>query len=151
MEGPQCSASCPGLFSQLKEVYLFGCDTLKPEPVKSAMPEVIRNLVRSGRTRADSERVARALSERHGESSRDLMRRIFSDVPVIYGFQSLAPYGRVAGPMLTRFFESGGAEEVGTAHPSESLLRLFGPSGITVAAGLRDTHPNPDIPGRRAR
>lgn len=151
MERAQCSATCPGLFSQLKEVYLFGCDTLKPEPVRSAMPEVIRNLLRTGRTLAESERVARGLSERHGESSRDLMRRIFWDVPVIYGFQSLAPYGRVAGPMLTRFFESGGAEEVGSGRPSESLLRLFGPSSMTVAAGMRDGDSNADFRGEVCR
>ena len=28
MERVSCSDSCPGLFSQLKEVYLFGCNTL---------------------------------------------------------------------------------------------------------------------------
>jgi len=151
MERAQCSASCPGLFSRLKEVYLFGCDTLKPEPVKSAMPEVVRGLVRAGRTRADSEAAARALSERHGESSRDLMRRIFWDVPVIYGFQSLAPYGRVAGPMLERYFESGGAREVGGARPSEALLKLFGASSMTVAAGMRDTDPDAGLRGEVCR
>ena len=30
MERVSCSDSCPGLFSQLKEVYLFGCNTLNP-------------------------------------------------------------------------------------------------------------------------
>ena len=151
LERAQCSASCPGLFARLKEAYLFGCDTLKPEPVKSAMPEVVRNLLRSGRTRADSERLARALSERHGEASRELMRRIFWDVPVIYGFQSLAPYGRVAGPMLDSFFESGGGEEVGSGRPNEALLKLFGPTSMTVAAGLRDTDPNADFRGQVCR
>jgi hypothetical protein len=99
MERVQCSESCPGLFSHLKEVYLFGCDTLKPEPVRSAMPEIVRGLVRAGQSRADAERIARLLSERYAESSRDLMRRLFPDVPAIYGFSALAPYGRVAGPL----------------------------------------------------
>src|SRR5215831_3052169 len=31
MERVACSDSCPGLFSRLKEVYLFGCNTLNPE------------------------------------------------------------------------------------------------------------------------
>ena len=30
MERASCSESCPGLFSRLKEVYLFGCETLSP-------------------------------------------------------------------------------------------------------------------------
>src|SRR5262249_11845784 len=30
-----CSESCPGLFGKLKEVYLFGCDTLNPDWVSN--------------------------------------------------------------------------------------------------------------------
>src|SRR5260221_9901282 len=145
IERAQCSASCPGLFSNLKEVYLFGCDTLKPEPVKSATPEIVRSLVRDGEARADAEPFARALSERHGESSRALMPRLFSNVPVIYGFSSLAPYGRVAGPMLSRYFESAAAEDVGSGRTSEALLKLFGPSSMTVAAGMVDGDPDADF------
>ena len=135
MERVACSDSCPGLFSQLKEVYLFGCDTLKPEPVKSAMPEVIRDLLRAGESRASAERSARVLSERHGESARDRMRRIFPDVPVIYGFSSLAPYGRVAGPMLRRHFETAGVAEVGSGIASNRLLKLFGPASMIATHG----------------
>ena len=137
IERVQCSGSC-GLFSKLKEAYLFGCDSLKPEPVKSAMPEIVRGLVRAGATTPQAESVARAFSEREGESSRGLMRRLFPGVPVIYGFSSLAPYGRVAGPLLERFFESGGAEDVATGRASERLLKLFGPSSMTIAEGLAE-------------
>ena len=137
IERVQCSGSC-GLFSKLKEVYLFGCDSLKPEPVKSATPEIIRGLVRAGASRGEAESIASALSEREGESSRGLMRRLFPNVPVIYGFSSLAPFGRIAGPMLERFFESGGTEEVGTGVASDRLLKLFGPASMTVAAGANE-------------
>ena len=135
MERVACGDACSGLFSQLKEVYLFGCDTLKPEPVKSAMPEAIRDLVRAGESRAAAERIARAASERHGESARDRMRRIFANVPVIYGFSSLAPYGRVAGPMLRRHFESAGVEEVGSGLPSARLVKLFAPASMVATTG----------------
>src|SRR6266852_3735240 len=77
MERVSCSDSCPGLFAQLKEVYLFGCNTLNPEAVRSASAEIGRSLVRSGYSRADAERLSRVLSARHGESSRDRMRLIF--------------------------------------------------------------------------
>ncbi len=63
------------------------------------------------------------------------MRRLFPGVPVIYGFSSLAPYGRVAGPMLERFFEAGGVPDVASGVPSDRLLRLFGPASMTVASG----------------
>jgi hypothetical protein len=141
MERVPCSDSCPGLFSQLKEVYLFGCDSLKPEPVRSAMPEVIRGLVKSGQSPTEAERLARALSEFHGESARDRMRRIFPGVPVIYGFSALAPYGRVAGPMLDGYFRSLPADEIGSGRVSTKLLKLFGPSSMVAAIGMGGAGP----------
>ena len=109
LERVACSDSCPGLFAQLKEVYLFGCDSLKTEPVRT-----------------------------YGESAYDRMRRIFRDVPTIYGFASLAPYGRVAGPMLRSYFESGAASEVGSGVASPRLLKLFGPSSMIATSGQRE-------------
>ncbi len=151
VERVQCSESCPGLFSQLKEVYLFGCDTLKAEPVRSAMPEVVRGLVRAGQPRPEAERLARALSERYTESSRGLMRRLFPDVPAIYGFSSLAPYGRVAGPLLARYFDSDASLEIGTGRPNERLLKLFGPASMTLASGARVADPAADPRGEACR
>jgi hypothetical protein len=141
MERAICTESCPGVFSSLKEVYLFGCDTLKPEAVKSATPELVRAWVRGGETPAEAERDARALSERYGESSRDLMRRLFAHVPVIYGFASLAPLGRVSGPMLDHYFRSGPEVEVGSGHVSSKLLALFAPSSMVVTSGQSDDEP----------
>ena len=144
MERAICSESCPDLFANLKEVYLFGCDTLKPEPVKSAMPEIVRGLVRAGQSRTEAEQLARSLSERYTENSRDLMRRIFSNVPVIYGFSSLAPLGRTAGPMLQRHLETSSIDEFGSGRASERLLKLFGPASMVVTSGQRDSEPNAD-------
>src|SRR5213595_1915671 len=70
MERVSCSDSCPGLFSQLKEVYLFGCNTLNPGANRSTSAELGRSLVRSGHSQADAQRLSRALAVRHGESSR---------------------------------------------------------------------------------
>jgi len=141
IERAQCSDSCQ-LFSQLKEVYLFGCDTLNPTPVRTATPEVEMSLVREGSTPEVARREAQALADRHGESALEHMRRLFPGVPVIYGFSSKAPYGRVAGPMLERFFEAG--NEVGSGRVSERLHKLFAPASMTVTTGLREGEPNSD-------
>ncbi len=135
MERVACSDSCPGLFSQLKEVYLFGCNTLNAEPLRSASDEIGRSLVRAGHSPADAGRLSRVLAERHGESNRDRMRHIFKDVPVIYGFSGKAPLGRYAGPTLDRYLRSGGVAEFGSGRPSAPLLGLFASTGMTVAAG----------------
>ena len=139
MERVACSDSCPGLFSQLKEVYLFGCKTLNAEAMRSASAEIGRSLVRAGHSPADAERLSRVLSERHGESNRDRMRHIFKDVPVIYGFSSKAPLGKTAGPILERYFQSGA--EVGSGRTSAKLLGLFAPSSMTATAGMGDADP----------
>ena len=64
LERASCSASCSGLFSQLKEVYLFGCNTLNAATPDSTAAEVARSLVRSGysqcRRRARLARLERA-------------------------------------------------------------------------------------------
>jgi len=63
LERVTCSDTCPDLFANLKEVYLFGCDTLKKDPVRSATPEIIRGLVKSGVPKPEAERFAQSLSE----------------------------------------------------------------------------------------
>src|SRR6266700_2178437 len=141
MERASCSDSCPGLFSQLKEVYLFGCNTLQAQPLRSASAEIARSLVRSGHSPADAERMSRELNEQHGESNRDRMRQIFKDVPVIYGFSSKAPLGPVAGSMLDRYFQSASGGEIGRGRASPRLLGLFAPSSMTVTAGLSESDP----------
>src|SRR5258708_38008302 len=70
MERASCSTSCSTLFSQLKEVYLFGCNTLNPERQNAVSVEIARNLVLAGHSQADAERLARALSARDADSSR---------------------------------------------------------------------------------
>jgi hypothetical protein len=145
LERASCSESCQGVFSQLKEVYLFGCNTLNAEPMRSASAEIVRALVRSGHSPADAERFARLLAERHGESNRDRMRQIFKDVPVLYGFSSKAPLGRSAGQLLERYFQSTPGIDVASGRVSGKLLGLFSPSSMAVAAGVTDTDPHADL------
>jgi hypothetical protein len=148
MERVSCSDSCPGLFSQLKEVYLFGCNTLNADAQNTVSAEVGRSLLRSGHSPADVERLSRVLNERHGDSNRDRMRQIFVNVPLIYGFSSKAPLGATAGPLLDRYFQSGPAADsityVGSGRASPKLLGLFAQSSMTSASGLRDADPQAD-------
>ncbi len=142
LQQASCSGSCNGLFSQLKEVYLFGCNTLKSEPRYGASAEVTRSLLRAGHSNAEAERVAAQLSQRYGQSNRDRLRHIFKDVPVLYGFSSKAPLGRSAGPLLERYFQSAPAGEVAGGRVSPTLLKLFGPSSMIAVAGLTDADPH---------
>ncbi|MDP2369496.1 hypothetical protein [Rhodoferax sp.] len=147
MQRASCSASGDGLFSRLKEVYLFGCNTLKSEPRHIAGGDILRSLVRSGSSQPDAERAAALLSERYGQSNRDRLRHVFKDVPVLYGFSSKAPLGRTAGPMLERYFQSAPAGEVASGRASPTLLRIFGPSSMIAVPGLTDPDPHAGFRG----
>ena len=147
MQRVSCSDSCPGLFSQLKEVYLFGCKTLNAEALTSASAEIARSLVRAGHAPADAERVAQLLNERYRESNRDRMRQVFKGVPLIYGFSSKAPLGQHAAPLLERYLQSATHREIGSGQVSPKLLGLFAPASMTVTAGM--TEADPDAAFRR--
>ena len=141
MERASCSESCPGLFSRLKEVYLFGCETLSPAASQATSGEIARTLVQAGRTPQDAGRIASALNARHGETNRDRMRRVFAGVPVIYGFSSIAPLGPVAASTLSRYFQSASGSDVGSGRVSQRLLRHFAANSMTVTDGLSDSDP----------
>ncbi|HEY2863554.1 MAG TPA: hypothetical protein VGK37_08030 [Casimicrobiaceae bacterium] len=141
LERASCNASCAGLFSQLKEVYLFGCNTLNAATPESTAAEVARSLVRSGHSRADAERVSQALNRIHGESNRDGMRRVFANVPVIYGFSAMAPLGAAAAPILGRYLHSSAETEFGSGRASSRLLGQFAGSSMISTAGMSDSDP----------
>jgi hypothetical protein len=115
LERASCGASCPNLFSRLKEVYLFGCESLNP----------------------DSRRYASS----HGESGRDRMRRLFQNVPSIYGFSSSAPVGPTAGMLINRYFDRGGRGDFGSGRANEGLLKVFGRNSMVRVSGVKDSEP----------
>ena len=136
MERLSCSESCPGLFSRLKAVYLFGCETLSPQASQATSAEIARTLTRAGYSPTEADQMRRALNESHSESNRDRMRRIFSEVPVIYGFSSVAPLGPAASSLLDRYFHSSTSNEVGDGHVSQKFLDAFSGHSIAVASGV---------------
>ncbi|MBC5767100.1 hypothetical protein [Ramlibacter albus] len=136
LERASCSGSCDSLFANLKEVYLFGCNTLNAQPFHSVSGEAVRSLVRDGKSPDEAARLARLLGQARGESSRDRMRLLFKDVPAIYGFSGVAPLGPVAGSVLDRHFRSSGAGHVGTGGVNGSLLRQFSQHGLVAVSGI---------------
>lgn len=141
LERVGCSDSCPSLFANLKEVYLFGCDTMNPQAQHTVGGEVTRSFIREGHPPGEAARLTNLLRAERGESSRDRMRLVFKDVPVIYGFSSAAPLGPSAAVTLNRYFQSTGAGEIGKGRASASLLRQFAPQGMVAGRGMRSGDP----------
>lgn len=141
MERASCSDSCPGLFSKLKEVYMFGCETLNGDTIRSASSDALRSIVYGGRAPSEPELRLHRMAERHGESNRDVMRRVFPGVPAIYGFSSVAPLGSTAGPLLNRYFKAVGNDAIGTGRPNRTLLNHFAQHSLSVTTGLKSSEP----------
>ena len=142
MERVACSEPDNGMFSRLSQVYLFGCNTLNPEALRSTPGEIARTLQQTGLAPSDADKLARQLSPRYADSSRDRMRHIFKGVPAIYGFSSVAPLGPLAASHLDRYFRSGGANEVASGHGSARILGYFPGRSLTVARGSTDADPD---------
>ena len=142
MERVACSNPDDGLFAHLKAVYLFGCNTLNPVALRSAADEIAHTLLQSGHSPVEAERLARQMSPRFADSSRDRMRHIFRNVPAIYGFSSVAPLGPLAATYLDRYFRSGGVREVAAGTPSSRLLPYFSGHSLTLTRGSIDTDPD---------
>ena len=147
MERVACSEPGDGLFSHLKEVYLFGCNTLNPQALRSDPAEIARSLVQSGHPAGEADRLARALSIRYADSSRDRMRHIFRNVPAIYGFSSVAPLGPVAATYLDRYFQSGGTRDVATGRAGAKVLAYFPGHSLTLTRGISDNDADAEYRG----
>ena len=125
----------PRVFAAQGSLYLFGCNTLKPEPRHTLRPRSCAAFFaraapprRPARLSACWASVtARAIATACGTSS---------SVPVVYGFSSKAPLGRSAGPLFDRYFQSAPPDEIGSGPVSAKLLGLFEPSSMTVTYGL---------------
>ncbi|HVF64838.1 MAG TPA: hypothetical protein VNE58_12665 [Casimicrobiaceae bacterium] len=141
MERASCSESCSGVFSRLKDVYMFGCDSLNGDRIQSVSSEISRTLVNGGQPKAEADRIAQSLVDRHAESNRDVMRRVFVNTPAIYGFSSVAPLGIVAGRILNRHLNTTPDSEVGSGRHNRRLLSHFAQHSMTVVDGLRSQEP----------
>jgi hypothetical protein len=97
--------------------------------------------MRAGSSKGDAERQSKALTGRYGETNRDRMRRIFANVPVIYGFSSKAPMGPAAAGNLSRYLQAAGSSEIGSGRVSSRLLGQFAGTSLTSSSGTGNSGP----------
>lgn len=69
------------------------------------------------------------------------MRRIFMNVPVIYGFSSVAPLGPTAATLLGRYLQSSSIAEVGSGRASPKLLGHFATESMIAVSGSSESDP----------
>jgi len=141
MEAASCSPACDGLFHAPREVFLLGCNTLATkDPDRRSPAAYLQVLLDHGFDRTSAEHVVALRYGPLGSSFREALRRIFSGVPRIYGFSSVAPSGPHTSPMLEAYFDLKGdyrryleAEGRSPARNAQFFRAFRGASVVQVA------------------
>lgn len=99
-----CRADCNDFFSSVKEVYLFGCNTLANRSLDSRTIEQYREvLIQDGVASHDAQRIAARRYTEYGRPIRDEMLSLFPNARHVFGYPSLGPTGRNVRPTLESF------------------------------------------------
>ena len=107
LEAKACKNSCKGILSHVKEIFLFGCNTLASKQKDSrSYEEYLKVLLDDGMARETAERVVAARYSPLETPFRARMNFIFSGSNTIYGFDELSPLGKHIRRPLENYFRS---------------------------------------------
>jgi len=109
LESLSCSNKCSNVLHQPKEVYLFGCNTLATKATDHRTPEeYFQRLLEENFSPSVASINVEGRYGAIGTSFKDSMRRIFKNVPKIYGFDGVAPLGKRIEKSLDRYLKASG-------------------------------------------
>jgi hypothetical protein len=142
-----CDAGCPGIFENIKSVYLMGCNTLASKKADHrSIDEYLRVLVNDGFPLENAEMVASARYAHFGESIENKMRMLFPKAQVIFGFDSTGPKGATAGPLLKKALHMSSASDRATIGASpEALNSVFKRLNARVTTGDKASQKGRDL------
>ena len=107
MEEKACKKNCPGILNELKEIFLFGCNTLADKKRDHrSNSEYLQVLLDDGMARGVAERVVAARYSPLETPFYKRMNFIFSGSETVYGFNELSPLGVHIKTPLRRYFQS---------------------------------------------
>jgi len=148
LEKASCQPGCAGLFHAPQEVFLLACNTLATKDQDTRTPADYLAVLRDhGFEEVDAERVVAIRYGPLGQSFRETTRRIFADVPRLYGFSTVAARGELTAVQLERYFEARGdytrhlVEAWGDSRPNPLLKAAFVHTGMVQVSGLSRADP----------
>ena len=107
LEEKSCQNNCKGILSNVKEIFLFGCNTLADKKKDTrTYTEYLKVLLDDGMARETAERVVAARYSPLETPFHDRMNFIFSGSSTIYGFDQLSPLGKHIRQPLKKYFRS---------------------------------------------
>ncbi len=151
MQKQSCSNSCNGILSNVKEVFLFGCNTMAQKGRDQRTPEeYLEVLLDHNMIRDMAEIVVATRYLPYGLSFREQMELVFHGQTNIYGFHSLSPLGKHIRRPLSNYFRSVNQgygdyasylEQLQSGEYNSLIHKTIGGS-ITQSHGLTHKHPN---------
>lgn len=104
LKGFKQQSSCGNFFDSIKEVYLFGCNTLATKNADHrSIQQYIRVLVEDGVSPHTAQRIAARRYTKYDHSVAEKMGEIFSQASFVTGFPSVGPTGRRVQPTLEKY------------------------------------------------
>jgi hypothetical protein len=124
-----CRSDCQDFFSSVREVYLFGCNTLAGHARDSRTIEQYREiLIQDGVTSHEAQRIAARRYTPYGRSIRDEVLSLFPEATRVFGYPSTGPTGSHVRPALESYIKNAYAGSE-TAKIS-AFARTLGKSGM---------------------
>lgn len=141
----KCENSCGNFFENLKQVYLFGCNTLTAKDGDYAsFSEYLKYLAYDNHSHNPNDFLDQAHTDfsRAPISNNYSMRSIFANVPQIYGFERRSPLGFMVAPSLEKYFSkikaSGFESRLKSAQrkADPELLKLLSSQSMIMESGF---------------
>lgn len=127
LEEASCNKACSGIFKDPSEVFLFGCNTLAGEGLKTRSPEQYLEVLREHHfDDYYAQQVVASSYGIQGKSNKVRMQNVFGDEKKIYGFNSIAPSGKTVSPFWTNYLNK--------EKPHEHLDKLYGDKAVDYLA-----------------
>lgn len=131
-----CTETCQNFFSSIKEVYLFGCNTLaSKKPDARSVQQYVKILTEDGLGPHKAQRVA---ARRYTQYSIDYfteMRALFVNAENIFGYPSVGPSGRSVAKPLGAYLQ--GLNQAPGSF-SEVFKSTLGRTGMVKTSGLKN-------------
>jgi hypothetical protein len=106
-----CTESCGGVFKNVKEVFLFGCNTLASKvPDKRSPEQYIQILTEDGLDPGTAQRIAAQRYTEYGLTFKQRMQWMFPHAQAIYGYPAGGPQGYKVAPSLRKFLKGASFE-----------------------------------------
>jgi hypothetical protein len=104
LEKASCDKTCSGIFKNPSEVFLFGCNTLAGDSLKTRSPEQYLQVLREHHfDDYYAQQVVASSYGIQGKSNKVRMQNVFGDNKKIYGFNSIAPSGKTVTPFWNNY------------------------------------------------